>query len=126
MLSVEPLREWDISETAEQMEAVALTYLNALQEGDALTIFALAGPEALSIWGWESAGDVGRDIQKLQSIGVIGTPGETVSIASGVRGRTTVDFNMPGINTLEQLRFDLINVNGVWLVDFAQRLFNPD
>lgn len=111
---------------ATQMEGVALTYLDALQLGDALTIFALAGPEALNIWGWESADDVERDVQKLQSIGVVGIPGSSVSTVDGDHGRTTVEFDTAGSDIDEQLRFDLINVNGVWLVDFVQRLFNPD
>jgi len=37
-----------------------------------------------------------------------------------------VEFDTAGSDIDEQLRFDLINVNGVWLVDFVQRLFNPD
>ncbi len=49
-----------------------------------------------------------------------------VSTVDGEHGRTTVEFDTAGSDIDEQLRFDLINVNGVWLVDFVQRLFNPD
>lgn len=114
------------AEAARQMEGVALTYLDALQQGDALTVFALAGPEALNIWGWESADEVSSYMQKLQSIGVVGVAGAATSTIDGDRGRTTVAFDTTGSDIDEQLRFDLINVNGVWLVDFVQRLFNPD
>jgi hypothetical protein len=114
------------ADVAQAMEAVSLTYLDALQQGDALTIFALAGPEALNIWGWESADEVSTYIQKLQSIGVIGVAGASTSTVAGDRGRTTVAFDTTGSDIDEELRFDLINVNGVWLVDFVQRVFNPD
>ena len=109
----------------EAMRNLALTYLDALQQGDALTLFALAGPEALEIWGWESAEDVSRDLGKLQSIGVDGDPGAVSSEIEGLLGRTTVVLEVAANAVDEQLRFDLINVDGRWLVDFVQRLFNP-
>ena len=109
----------------EAMRNLALTYLDALQKGDALTLFALAGPEALEIWGWESAEDVSRDLGKLQSIGVDGDPGAVSSEIEGLLGRTTVVLEVAANAVDEQLRFDLINVDGRWLVDFVQRLFNP-
>lgn len=103
------------------MEAVALTYMAALQDGDSLNLFALAGPEAIALWGWESAEDVSRDITKLQSIGVTGVAGATTSTIEGSRGRTTVTVDEAG----SALRFDMILVDGQWKVDFWERTAAP-
>ena len=70
------------------VEAVALTYLSALQDGDSLILLDLAGPEALNIWGWETRDDVSRDVEKLRSIGVGGTAGP---METQVEARAGVD-----------------------------------
>lgn len=107
------------------MEAVALTYLSALQNGDALTLYGLAGPEALALWGWESAADVERDVPKLQSIGVFGAPGATAIRLRGQYARAAVEITPPEATQPDRLLFDLINVNGQWLVDAVARLAAP-
>ncbi len=106
----------------EAIEAVGLTYLVALQGADSLTLFALAGPEALAIRGWESPEDVSRDIDKLQSIGLAGTRGEITSVIEGERGRVSIELDTGGVEP-DTVRFDLTNMNGQWLVDFVQRSF---
>ncbi len=106
----------------EAIEAVGLTYLAALQGADSLALFALAGPEALAIRGWESPEDVSRDIDKLQSIGLAGTQGEITSVIEEERGRVAIELDTGGTEP-DTVRFDLTNVNGQWLVDFVQRFF---
>ena len=106
----------------EAIEAVGVTYLAALQGADSLTLFALAGPEALAIRGWESPEDVSRDIDKLQSIGLAGTQGEITSVIESERGRVSIELDTGGTEP-DTVRFDLTNVNGQWLVDFVQRFF---
>ncbi len=105
-----------------RVESVANTYLDAIQQGDAVTLFALAGPEALDIWGWESADDVSRDLQKLRDVGVGGTVAATTSELSGARSRATIELDGAGDQPSVRIRFDLIEVDGQWLVDFVQRL----
>ena len=41
-------------DTASDTAGVALTFLDALRQGDSATLLALAGPEALTTWGWET------------------------------------------------------------------------
>ena len=105
-----------------RVESVATTYLDAIQQGDAVTLLALAGPEALDIWGWESADDVSRDLQKLRGVGVEGTVTATTSELLGPRSRATIELDLAGDDPNVRLRFDLVEVDGQWLVDFVQRL----
>ena len=113
---------------AAEIEGVALTYLAALQEGDTLTLIGLAGPEALALWGWETADDVARDITKLQSIGLIGTALEStteIDRFDADRARVLVTLDEPGSDTDPQIRFDLSRVSGQWKADFWERVFVP-
>ena len=100
---------------ASDLAGAALTFLQALRDGDSATILALAGPEALTIWGWDDAGDVGRDIRKIQSIDLGGEILQTVSfgdVLHPARGR--VYFQL---SESDWLRFELIQLSGHWLVD---------
>ena len=100
---------------ASDLAAAALTFLQALRDGDALTILALAGPEALTIWGWDDDADVGRDIAKIQSIPLGGEILQTASfgdVLQPARGR--VYFQ---ISEETWIRVELIQLDGRWLVD---------
>ena len=102
------------------VEAVALTYLSALQDGDSLILLDLAGPEALNIWGWETRDDVSRDVEKLRSIGVGGTAGPMETQVEAERALTTVGLTNIAGELIRQLRFDLSAVDGQWRVDYVQ------
>lgn len=100
---------------ASDLAGAALTFLQALRDGDSATILALAGPEALTIWGWDDASDVGRDIQKLQSIDLGGEIAQSVSfgdVLHPARGRVYFQFS-----ETDWMRFELIQLGGHWLVD---------
>ena len=100
---------------ASDLAGSALTFLQALRDGDSATILALAGPEALTIWGWDDTDDVGRDIQKIQSIDLGGEILQSVSfgdVLHSARGR--VYFQL---SETDWLRFELIQLGGHWLVD---------
>ena len=100
---------------ASDLAAAALTFLEALRSGDSLTILALAGPEALTIWGWDDADDVGRDVQKIQSIDLGGEILQSVSfgdVLHSARGRVYFQFSED-----DWMRFELIQLGGRWLVD---------
>ena len=100
---------------ASDLAAAALTFLQALRDGDTATILALAGPEALTIWGWDDAGDVGRDIQKIQSIDLGGEILQSVSygdVLHPARGRVYFQFSED-----DWMRVELIQLAGHWLVD---------
>lgn len=100
---------------ASDLAGAALTFLQALRDGDSATILALAGPEALSIWGWEEAGDVDRDIGKIQSIDLGGDILQSQSfgdVLHPARGR--VYFQL---SESDWMRFELIQLAGHWLVD---------
>lgn len=100
---------------ASDLAAAALTFLQALRDGDSATILALAGPEALTIWGWDDMSDVNRDIQKIQSIDLGGEILQSVSygdVLHPARGR--VYFQIAETNWL---RIELIQLGGHWLVD---------
>ncbi|MEE9277742.1 MAG: pre-peptidase C-terminal domain-containing protein, partial [Dehalococcoidia bacterium] len=112
-------------QTRDAVHAVALTYLDALQRGDAPTLLGLAGPEALALWGWESAADVQRDLAKLQSIGVEGAAAEPATRIDAAHARTTIALVGSDAADLGSLRFDLTNEDGRWRVDFVQRVFVP-
>ena len=100
---------------AGDLAAAALTFLEALRSGDPLTILALAGPEALTIWGWDDAEDVSRDIQKLQSISLGGEILQTVSFGDVLHtSRSRVYFQF---SEDDWMRFELIQLGGRWLVD---------
>lgn len=100
---------------ASDLAGAALTFLQALRDGDSATILALAGPEALTIWGWDDAGDVGRDIRKIQSIDLGGEILQSVSygdVLHPARGRVYFQFS-----ETDWMRFELIQLGGHWLVD---------
>lgn len=100
---------------ASDLAGSALTFLQALRDGDSATILALAGPEALTIWGWDDASDVGRDIQKIQSIDLGGEFLQTVSFGDVLHpSRGRVYFQL---SESDWLRFELIQLGGHWLVD---------
>ncbi len=100
---------------AAALAAAGLTFLQALRDGDAPTILALAGPEALTIWGWESSQDVQRDLVKMQSIGLGGELLQQVPLADALnpnRARLYLQFS-----ETDWLRLELILIGGRWLVD---------
>ncbi|HJN92125.1 MAG TPA: hypothetical protein QGF05_05290, partial [Dehalococcoidia bacterium] len=106
----------------QDMENTALSYLAALQAGDSLSLFALAGPEAIVFRGWESDEDVTRDLAKLAETVVLGEPGTPTSSLEDDRGRVTIPVADAG-----SMRFDMINTGGRWSVDFWERVFEvPD
>lgn len=107
-------------ETATQLAGLALTYLDAIQQGDSITIFGLSGPEQIDQTGWQSAEDVSRDLSRQQDIVTAGEAGDITAEILGDRARVRMGINVPG-GGLETLRFDAINVNGQWLVDFVER-----
>jgi len=100
---------------ASDLAGAALTFLQALRDGDSATILALAGPEALTIWGWDDVGDIGRDIQKIQSIDLGGEILQSVSygdVLHSARGRVYFQFSES-----DWMRVELIQLGGHWLVD---------
>ncbi|MDE2966350.1 MAG: PPC domain-containing protein [Chloroflexota bacterium] len=100
---------------ASDLAGAALTFLQALRDGDSATILALAGPEALTIWGWDDAADVGRDIQKIQSIDLGDEILQSVSygdVLHSARGRVYFQFSES-----DWMRMELIQLGGHWLVD---------
>lgn len=103
-------------QTATDTAGVALTFLDALRQGDSATILALAGPEALTTWGWQSSGDVDRDLRKMQSIGLGATVLQAVAqgdLLNENRARVFLQLAEE-----DWLRFELISVGGLWTVDF--------
>ncbi len=118
-LPIGPLDEQTAADTA----GVALTFLDALRQGDSATILALAGPEALTTWGWESVADVERDLPKIQSIGLGAAVLQTDARADQLDdGRARVYIQLA---PAEWLRFELISVGGLWTVDFWARQSDP-
>ena len=111
-------------QAATDTTGVALTFLDALRQGDSATILALAGPEALTSWGWQSAGDVDRDLRKMQSIGL----GAAV-LQTDARGDSLNDDRARVFLQLAQddwLRFELVSIRGLWTVDFwSHQAFAP-
>lgn len=106
----------------QDMTNTALAYLAALQAGDSLSLFALAGPEAIVFRGWESDQDVTRDLAKLAETVVLGEAGTPASTLENDRGRVTILVADAGT-----MRFDMINTGGRWFVDFWERVFElPD
>ena len=112
------------AQTATDTSGVALTFLDALRQGDSATILALAGPEALTTWGWQSSGDVDRDLRKMQSIGLGATVLQAVAQGDSLNeNRARVFLQMA---EEDWLRFELISVGGLWTVDFwAHQSFAP-
>ena len=108
-------------ETATALARLALTYLDAVQTGDAVRIFGLAGPEKISQTGWKNADDVRRDLSAEQDVVTNGTLGQARAEVEGDRARVYVGVTVPGTNTVLTLRVDATNVNGQWLVDFVER-----
>lgn len=108
-------------QTATALASLALTYLDAVQQSDALTIFGLSGPEQIDQTGWQSAEDVSRDLSRQQDIVTAGTAGDVTAEVEGDRARVRVTIAVPGTGSEETLRFDAVNVNGQWLVDFVER-----
>ncbi len=113
-------------EDAARMIGVGRAYLQALQDGDSITLFALAGPEALALRGWESREDVSRDLDKLQGTGIFGEAGDATATVDGARGRVQIRLTVIGKAEPDIVRFDLINVNSTWLVDFFDRFSAPE
>ena len=111
--------------TATALTSLALTYLDAVQQGDALTIFGLSGPEQIDQTGWQSAEDVARDLGRLQDVVTAGAAGEPSSTIEGERARISMSIAVPGAGSEQILRFDASNVNGQWLVDFVERTAAP-
>ena len=100
---------------AAEVAAAGISFLQAMRDSDAPTILALAGPEALTIWGWENVGDIGRDLLKMQSIGLGGEILQQVPLADALnpnRARLYLQFSES-----EWLRMELILIGGRWLVD---------
>ena len=108
-------------ETATALAGLALTYLDAVQTGDAVSIFGLAGPEKISQTGWKNAEDVLRDLSDEQDVVTAGGLGEARAQVEGDRARVYVGVTVPGTDTVLTLRVDAININGQWLVDFVER-----
>ncbi len=97
----------------EEIANTALAYLAALQDGDTLNMFALAGPEAIAFRGWESAADVEFDLLNITQTVAGGEPGTATATLDGERGRVTVAL----IGSGQTMRFDMISVGGRWFVD---------
>ena len=108
-------------ETATALAGLALTYLDAVQTGDAVSIFGLAGPEKISQTGWKNAEDVLRDLSDEQDVVTAGALGEARAEVEGDRARVYVGVTVPGTDTVLTVRVDAININGQWLVDFVER-----
>ena len=102
-------------------QEVARDHWRALQLGDADRLFALAGPEAKALWGWESALDIARDLEKLRQIGIAGQPLRVDLEVDGDRARATLILIGDGGEPLGTTRLDLLLVEGQWQVEFAQR-----
>ena len=100
---------------ASDLAGAALTFLQALRDSDTATILALAGPEALTIWGWDDASDVSRDLAKLRSIDLGGEILQSIAygdVINSARGRVYFQFTES-----DWMRFELIQLAGHWLVD---------
>ena len=100
---------------AAEVTAAGISFLQAMRDGDAATILALAGPEALTIWGWDNTGDIERDLAKMQSIGLGGEILQQVPLADAInnnRARLYLQFSES-----EWFRIELILIGGRWLVD---------
>ena len=99
--------------TLEAIANTALAYLAALQDGDTLNMFALAGPEAIAFRGWESAADVEFDLLNIAQTVAGGEAGTPTATLDGDRGRVTVDL----IGSGQTMRFDMVSVGGRWFID---------
>lgn len=111
-------------QTATDTSGVALTFLDALRQGDSATILALAGPEALTTWGWQTSGDVDRDLRKMQSIGLGAAVLQAVAQGDSLNENRARVFLQ--LAEEDWLRFELISVGGLWTVDFwAHQSFAP-
>ena len=108
-------------DTATALASLALTYLDAIQTGDGITIFGLAGPEQISQTGWKGDEDVPRDLTRLQDVVIAGAIGQARAEVEGDRARVYVGVTVPGTDTVLTVRVDAININGQWLVDFVER-----
>ena len=97
----------------ETMTNTALAYLAALQDGDTLNMFALAGPEAIAFRGWESSADVEFDLLNIAQTVAGGEAGTATATLDGDRGRVTVSLGASG----QTMRFDMVSVGGRWFVD---------
>jgi len=112
-------------QTATALAGLVLTYLDAVQQSDPLTIFGLSGPEQIDQTGWQSADDVVLDISRQQDVVTAASPGEVRIEIEDDRARVRMVIAAPGIDIPETLRFDASNVNGQWLVDFVERFSTP-
>ena len=101
----------------------ALGYWNALRLSDGESIYALAGPEARTLWGWESAGDLGRDLVKLRSIGTSGFAGTVMTVGSEERARVAITLVQGDGTSDGTLVVDVLAVAEEWRVESARREF---
>ena len=101
----------------------ALRYWNALRLSDGESIYALAGPEARTLWGWESAGDLGRDLVKLRSIGTSGFAGTVMTVGSEERARVAITLVQLDGTSDGTLVVDVLAVAEEWRVESARREF---
>ena len=100
---------------ASDLAGAALTFLQALRDEDTATLLALAGPEALTTWGWDDTGDIDRDLAKLTTIDLGGEILQSVAfgdVINSARGRVYFQFD-----ETDWMRFELIQLAGHWLVD---------
>ncbi len=102
---------------------VVLDYWNALQRDDVGTLFELAGPEALRLWGWRSIDDVRRDLGKLQSVGVSGFPTSIATTTDGERARVEIALVRGDGLADGTLVADGALVEGRWRVELVSRFF---
>ncbi len=79
----------------------------------------MAGPEAISFRGWESAEDVERDLTKLAETVLFGEAATPISELNGERGRVFVPIG----DGSQSMRFDMTLTGGRWFVDFWERVF---
>lgn len=110
-----PTTELTNDAQAAEVAAAGISFLQAMRDGDAATILALAGPEALTVWGWDNTGDIERDLAKMQSIGLGGDILQQVPLADAInsnRARLYLQFSAS-----EWFRMELILIGGRWLVD---------
>ena len=100
---------------ASDLAGAALTFLQALRDEDTATLLALAGPEALTTWGWDDTSDIDRDLAKLTTIDLGGEILQSVAfgdVINSARGRVYFQFD-----ETDWMRFELIQLAGHWLVD---------
>jgi D-alanyl-D-alanine carboxypeptidase len=82
-------------------------------------MWALAGPEARALWGWESAADIQRDLPKLQPLRAAGFPFRTATLQAGGRARVEIGV-LPESGAFDgAVVLDLLRTDVGWLVEFV-------